>query len=334
MYLGFFTVPSPETETMKHRPAHTILLLLVYAFCIPAVFAQSGNAQPFEVLQTRDLAKSGLRQELVMLPGWDPDEPVPGLVYYKPGQSKLPLVIYMHGLGGSKTQGRQPIWFKELAERGMYVVGIDAHLHGDRAVPGLMPKRASSLGRDAPIWFHQIAIAHTLRDIPVVIDALIKRPEVDASRIAFFGASMGGSAAIASACRDPRISVIGSIIGAVDFWYDVTKIPPGPEQDKKKKELCLRVRQIVDSLDPRQHCMQFAPRAVFFANAELDQHISIDSVRRFVETIRPQYKDFPDRLVATEEKGLKHLTTQKMWDDARDFLVRFLIEKPVTGSSK
>src|SRR6187455_2919715 len=66
--------------------------------------------------------------EKLSLAGWDPDEPVPALIYYKKGNRSMPVVIFSRGLGGNKEQ--YPQRMKEMASKGMFVVTIDAHLHG------------------------------------------------------------------------------------------------------------------------------------------------------------------------------------------------------------
>src|SRR5215471_18058410 len=183
-----------------------------------------------------------IEREHLYLSGWDPDEPVPAYVYYKKGNKGMPVVIFLHGLGGSKEQYAQRM--RELAGKGLFVVVIDAHLHGERKVPGIFPKGKSlgALGDDYSIWVHQTSVAHTARDVSRIIDVLSARPEVDLSRIGVGGISMGGSTCMVLAWREPRISVVVGFIGAVDFWYDVTKTPPGPEQDAKRGALSPRVR--------------------------------------------------------------------------------------------
>jgi hypothetical protein len=47
------------------------------------------------------------------------------------------------------------------------------------------------------------------------------------------------------AWREPRVRVVVSIVGAVDFWWDVTKIPPGPEQEARKASYEPRLRELV-----------------------------------------------------------------------------------------
>src|SRR6266536_2027193 len=205
---------------------------------------------------------SPIEREQLFLAGWDPDEPVPAYIYYQKGNKAMPVVIFIHGLGGSKEQYVQRM--QELAGKGLFVVAIDAHLHGERKVPGIFPKGKSlgGLGDDYSIWVHQSAISHTARDISRIIDTLSARPEVDLSRIGVAGVSMGSSTCLVLAWKEPRISVVVGLIGAVDFWYDVTKTPPGPEQDAKRKQLSLRVRQLVNSLDPQDRLTAIAPKAL------------------------------------------------------------------------
>src|SRR6478672_8920017 len=79
--------------------------------------------------------ESRIECECLSLAGWDPDEPVPALVYYKKGNKSMPVVIFSHGLGGNKEQ--YPNRMKELASKGLFVVAIDGHLHGERKIPGI-----------------------------------------------------------------------------------------------------------------------------------------------------------------------------------------------------
>jgi dienelactone hydrolase len=271
---------------------------------------------------------SDIEREKLYLAGWDPDEPVPAYVYYKKGNKAMPVVIFMHGMGGSKESNvaRMQDW----AGKGMFVVAIDAHLHGERKVPGLGPqgKNLGALGSDYAIWLHQSAVSHTARDVSKVIDALSARPEVDRSRIGVAGISMGSSTCMVLAWKEPRISVLVGLIGAVDFWYDVTKTPPGKEQDDKRAALSLRVRQLVSSIDPLDKKAAIAPKALFLANGAKDQ-IDIESIKKFVKELEPSYKAYPERLKLLEEPNSGHSVTERMWTEGTEWLVRHLVEKPI-----
>jgi dienelactone hydrolase len=220
---------------------------------------------------------------------------------------------------------------RALADKGLFVVQIDAHLHGERKVPGVFPegKSLGGLGTDYSIWVHQSSVSHTARDVSRILDALSARPEVDLSRVGVAGISMGGSTCMVLAWKEPRISVVVSLIGAVDFWYDVTKTPPGKDQDARRDKLSPRVRQLVDSLDPKGRKAAIAPRALFLANGARDDGIDIESVKSFVQDLRPSYKEHPERLKLLEEPKTGHTVTERMWNEGTEWLVLHLVEKPV-----
>jgi dienelactone hydrolase len=239
----------------------------------------------------------------------------------------MPVVIFMHGMRGNKEQ--YPEHMQDWAEKGMFVVAIDAHLHGARKIPGVSPmgKNPGALGTDQSVWFHQSSVSHTARDVSKIIDALSARNDVDVSRIGVAGISMGSSTCMVLGWKETRISVIVGMIGAVDFWYDMTKTAPGPEQDAKRKAFSPRVQELVSSIDPNpeQRKRAFAPKAVFLANGVRDE-IDIESIRKFVRDLGPSYAAYPDRLKAIEEPG-GHAVTDRMWSEGTKWLQRHLVEK-------
>lgn len=273
-----------------------------------------------------------IEREKLFLTGWDLDESVPALLYYKKGNKGMPVVFFVHGLGGSKEQYVKQM--QELADKGILVVIVDAHLHGERKVPGIFPqgKTLGRLGEDYSIWVHQSAISHTARDISKIIDGLSARSDVDLSRIGVGGVSMGSSVSMVLACRESRISVVVGLIGAVDFWYDVTKTPAGAEQDAKRSALSPRVRELVNSLDPQTRKRSLAPKALFLANGARDDGIDIESVKAFVKDLRPSYEANTDRLALLEEPKTGHSVTDRMWSDGIQWFVRHLVEKPIRTS--
>ena len=80
------------------------------------------------------------------------------------------------------------------------------------------------------------------------------------------------------AWQEKRVSTVVSLIGACDFWSDVTKIPPGPEQESKKKEYGQRVKRIVSSVDPWPRLDRMPPTALFVASGRNDPFIDIESM--------------------------------------------------------
>ena len=302
----------------------TLILAGTAAALWPGPAFSQGRAQP--------PGDTPIVREKLSLAGWDPDEPVPAYAYYKKGNKAMPVVIFLHGMGGSKEGDARHM--RDLAGKGFFVLAIDAYLHGERKIPGMFQaaRVTGDLGEDNAIWFHQSSVSHTARDVSRIIDALSARSDVDTSRIGIMGISMGSSTCMVLAWKEPRISVVVGFIGAVDFRYDVTKTAPGPGQDAKWKALSPRVRQLVESIDPKGRKAAVAPKALFLANGARDKGIDIQSIKTFVKDLQPLYKDHPDRLKFLEEPDAGHSVTDRMWKEGSEWLLRYLVEKPIRSS--
>ena len=90
-----------------------------------------------------------------------------------------------------------------------------------------------------------------------------------------------------------------------------------------------RVRQLVDSIDPKERKAAIAPKALFLANGTKDKGIDIETVKTFVKELQPRYKDAPDRLKFLEEPDIGHSVTDRMWQEGGEWLQRHLVEKPI-----
>jgi len=134
---------------------------------------------------------------------------------------------------------------------------------------------------------------------------------------------MGGSLAMVLAWKENSISAVASLIGASDFWWDVTKLPPGPHQEEKKRTYGQRINRLVSSIDPWPRLNFMAPKALFVANGLTDPYIDITSVRRFAEEIQKYYMSFPERLCFREE-DVAHQVTDSMRHGVEEWFTRFL----------
>ena len=292
----------------------------------PTNHASELRRPALQVLDRKDLP-GGLVRERLRLPGFDPDESVPAIAVHPAVGGPFPVAICLHCFQGAK-ENLEP-WCRDLAAQGIFAITIDAHLHGERSIAGIFHgDNIASLGGEYSVWVHQSSIARTAKDVPIILDALARRPDVDASRVAATGFSMGASTAMVLAWSEPRVRVVASIVGAVDFWWDVTKLPPGPEQEKRKAAYGPRLRELVGSIDPQPRLAQIPPKAVCLINAGHDEYIDIHSVRRFVADLEPAYG--PDRgnlrFVTIPEAG--HGVTEAMWKEAQEWIVRGLQKPP------
>lgn len=150
-------------------------------------------------------------------------EPVPALVVIpKKLKSPAPAVLYNHSHGGLYHNGKnelingvdymfKPPYAEELARRGYVVICIDAWNFGERR-----GRSESELFKEM-LWYGQVLWGMMVFDSLKALDYLTTRPEVDSSRIATLGLSMGSTMAWWLAALDTRIKVTVDIGCMTDF---------------------------------------------------------------------------------------------------------------------
>jgi pimeloyl-ACP methyl ester carboxylesterase len=320
------TAAVPPLNEMISWSTKVLLTFLVIWAPAALTAAAAASSPEMRIIERSDLP-GGLVRERLRLPGFDPDEAVPAVAIHPASGGPFPVAICLHSFRGAKEN--LEAWCRDLAARGIFAITIDAHLHGERSIAGIFHgDNIASLGGEYSIWVHQTSIAHTVKDVPVILDALARRPDIDASRVAATGVSMGASAAMVLAWREPRVCVVASIVGAVDFWWDVTKTPPGPEQESRKASYGPRLRELVASIDPKPRFGRIPPKALFIASGGRDEYIDIESVRRFVADLEPLYKKDRDRLRFLPFSEAGHGVTEAMWKEAKEWIVWGLKKGP------
>jgi dienelactone hydrolase len=145
---------------------------------------------------------------------------VPAMLYKRRGSSsRQPVVIVLHGTGGSK-EGMIPR-LREAATRGFVAVAIDGRYHGERGArsEGGLPAyqaailRAWRSGNEHPFLYD------TVWDVMRLIDYLETRSDVDRQRIGLTGVSKGGMETYLAAAVDPRVAVAVPLIGVQSFGW-------------------------------------------------------------------------------------------------------------------
>ncbi|VTU22254.1 alpha/beta hydrolase family protein [Variovorax sp. PBL-E5] len=105
---------------------------------------------------------------------------------------RAPAVICFGGLDAHKDEMLPRVW-PQASERGIAVLLVDLPGQGETLRLRGSPSRADI-------------------EVPVAacVDALLRRPEVDANRIGLYGASLGGVYAARAAAREPRLRAVVS----------------------------------------------------------------------------------------------------------------------------
>jgi len=135
---------------------------------------------------------------------------------------RAPAVVFNHSHGGGYKIGKQefvdgrsylqPVpYAKALTELGYVALAIDHWVFGERS-------HTTELDMfKAMLWQGQVLWGMMVYDSLRALDFLVSRPEVDASRIATLGISMGSSMAWWLAALDERVKVTVDICCLTDF---------------------------------------------------------------------------------------------------------------------
>jgi len=268
----------------------------------------------------------GITKEHALLAGWDPHEPVPAFIYRPPDGDKLPVILFTHGLGRDKEFYADRL--VSLASAGFLVIAIDDFLHGERREGSVFPPHMGDLVAPQAVWVHQTCVSRTALDVGRIIEQLDSIDRADPSRLGLVGVSMGGDAALVATACQPRVSAVVTFVSAADAWWDVTRLPPGPERDARQAGYSPRLRQLVHSLDPTQHAEQMHPRAVLMMNAGRDPAIEPRSVEPYIARLRSLYGADAGRVGFVVEPEAGHKVTDTMWPRMIDWVVRYVKDVP------
>jgi hypothetical protein len=131
-------------------------------------------------------------------------------------------VVYNHAHGSDYTLGKdellagrpalkQPPYAEALAKRGIAALCIDAWNFGERR-----GRTESALFKEL-LWQGKVLWGLMVYDTLRATDWLVERPDVDASRIASLGISMGSTMAWWHAALDARVKVCVDLCCMTDF---------------------------------------------------------------------------------------------------------------------
>lgn len=188
---------------------------------------------------------------------------VPGrLLLPKTATGPVPLILFQHGLGGSKDA----VYLEAAApwiRHGVAVASIDFPLHGERADAKLSERFLASGASDAAaadsrmLWieFSRQAVS----DLRHAVDALSSMPALD-GRVAYAAFSLGSMIGALYCASDPRpcaaaLALAGGGLGPPD-------------------------------IDPCAHIGRIAPRPILFVNATRDERVPRAATQSLYERAR------------------------------------------------
>ncbi len=124
------------------------------------------------------------------------------------GSSPYPVVLYLHGIGGSKAGGWDDGGTKaSLLAAGYAVLALDAKYHGERLVQNGFESPTKMVFERGWMHRYRAAFIQTIVEYRRALDYLDTLEHLDTNRVGALGYSMGGHMTFVLTGVDPRIDV-------------------------------------------------------------------------------------------------------------------------------
>jgi predicted peptidase len=276
-------------------------------------------------------------------------ERVPVLLVRPASEGRYPIVIVLHGTGGSKEGVKG--WLNDLAHRGIMGVAIDARYHGDRS--GGAKGSAAYVAAITAAWRgSKDTMEHpfyydTVWDLWRLIDVLEKRPDVDPKRIGMLGISMGGIQTWLAASADERVAVALPLIAVQSFRWSLDNdkwqgrentIKAAHEAAAKdlgepavNQKVCRAlwgtvIPGMLDEFDCPNMLRLMAGRPLYIANGTLDPNCPIEGARIAIQSAKAAYEKAgaKDKLKVSIADGVGHKVTDDQKAEALAWCEKWL----------
>ncbi len=212
------------------------------------------------------------------------DEIVPALLTIpRKGQKPYPVILFLHGHGGSK--GDIADFIEPMSNYGYAIASYDAQYHGERAQFG---KEIYSTDLEAD----KEAIIQTIIDGRRAIDYLETREDIDSERIAMVGGSMGAILGCVLAGVDDRIKVPILVVGGGDMPLMI-ETSEMSEMRVIRESLDLsyeELREMTEEIDPINFVKYISPRPLQMHNGLHDKIVPTESNRLLFEAAKEPKK--------------------------------------------
>jgi pimeloyl-ACP methyl ester carboxylesterase len=215
-----------------------------------------------------------------------------GGVYTPVGPGPHPAVVMLHGLPGNEKN-------MDLAQA-LRACGFVVVFFSYRG----------AWGSEGDFHFD-----HLIPDTRVAIDALLRRPDVDAARFALLGMSLGGWVALATTAEDDRVTTVVAVAPLID--PNSAPIPAGLAEESSVMLDGITPQAVASQWAACRRLVEFGPRLaekrILLVTADRDAAFPPSQYHPFVAAFpQTEWVRFPtaDHLLSSVRAGLTHVVTQ------------------------
>lgn len=256
---------------------------------------------------------------------------VPGyFLIPKNGKTKHPGIFYCHWHGGNYDLGKQEIFTThhtpevpadELTGLGYAVMAIDAYCFGERSGKGPGGPQETGGAEELStskyeLWMDRSLWAMMVRDDLTALDYMFSRPEVDASRVAVTGISMGATRSWWLMALDERIKA-GVAVGCLTRYQELIS-----EQKLKAHGIYYFTPGFLKHFDTEAVISLIAPRPILFMTGDEDIGSPVSGIKKIEAVVEKVYKlnqaDEQFKSIIYPRTG--HVYTPDMWGKMKDWM--------------
>lgn len=250
---------------------------------------------------------------------------VPGVVLIPKGNlKKYPAIYYCHWHGGNYDLGKQELFTthhtpqipaETLTQMGFLVVAIDAYCFGERSGKG--PGGPKEIGgaeelstSKRELWLGRSLWSMMVRDDQMAVDYLFTRNDVDVSRVAVTGISMGATRTWWLMALDERLKT-GVAVGCMTRYEDLIAA-----EQLKAHGIYYFVPGMLIHFDTEAIISLAAPRPMLFMTGDEDSGSPVEGIHKIEKIVKRVYglygSESSFQNVIYPKTG--HVYTPDMWD--------------------
>jgi dienelactone hydrolase len=281
---ALLAVSATGAPVNQPTPADDLVPVSADAFHAIVQFYQYDASIPLEARVVEHVDAGAMLREKIVFSDHVGDR-VPALLSLpKNSGARVPCVVLLHGIGGSKEDwwrddSREKEIVVRLAAAGVATFAIDAAYHGERADEGGFEPAQN-------FWFEhhwsnrmRELIVHSTIDARRALDYLATRRDIDSAQIGALGYSLGGMMTCALAAIDSRVKV-AVVCVAPPLSRETFKFTGTPYED----------RDLYAAVAPYNFARVLGNRPMLFLYATQDVYCTVEDAKRFYALIPGEAK--------------------------------------------